>query len=153
MNAIFAVEVRQESDFACRAIRLPLCNASFLFFRENRDRFSSATIRKRFFIDTRSRNWLRAFHAVGQREEFIPAVSNARFALSFPILFPSLFSVPTPLYFLGFPLSFSISSIYGNVNRRNGLIGFISRSRCPQFQFSRACVFSVLVEIRSVYSG
>lgn len=149
MNAIFAVEVRQESDFVCRAIRTSTLQRLFLFFRENRDRFSSATIRKRFFIDARSRNWLRAFHAV--REEFIPAVS--RFALSFPILFPSLFSVPTPLYFLGFPLSFSISSIYGNVNRRNGLIGFISRSRCPQFQFSRACVFSVSVEIRSVYSG
>lgn len=150
MNAIFAVEVRQESDFARFAFHsaTPLSFLSGeprpIFFRHD-----SETFLHRCEIAKLAARLPR----VGQREEFIPAVSNARFALSFPILFPSLFSVPTPLYFLGFPLSFSISSIYGNVNRRNGLIGFISRSRCPQFQFSRACVFSVLVEIRSVYSG
>lgn len=149
MNAIFAVEVRQESDFA----RFAFHSATPLSFLSGEPRPIFFRHDSETFLHARSRNWLRAFHAMGQREEFIPAVSNARFALSFPILFPSLFSVPTPLYFLGFPLSFSISSIYGNVNRRNGLIGFISRSRCPQFQFSRACVFSVSVEIRSVYSG
>lgn len=152
MNAIFAVEVRQESDFACHAIRLPLCNASFFSF----GRTATDFLPPRFgnvSSSMRDREIGCAPSTRGPEGRIYPSGVAFRPFFSHFIPFPLLCSTPTPLYFLGFPLSFSISSIYGNVNRRNGLIGFISRSRCPQFQFSRACVFSVSVEIRSVYSG
>lgn len=150
MNAIFAVEVRQESDFARFAFHsaTPLSFLSGeprpIFFRHDSEMFLH-----RCEIAKLAARLPRH----GPEGRIYPSGVAFRPFFSHFIPFPLLCSTPTPLYFLGFPLSFSISSIYGNVNRRNGLIGFISRSRCPQFQFSRACVFSVLVEIRSVYSG
>lgn len=60
--------------------------------------------------------------------EFIPSLS--------PLILDSIL----------FPRFLSLSLSRQSINRRNGLIDFISRSRCPQFQFSRACVFR-LVEI------
>lgn len=68
-----------------------------------------------------------------------------------PFLF-WIYSVPLPPYprfhpnSSLFPRFLSLSLSRQSINRRNGLIDFISRSRCPQFQFSRACVFR-LVEI------
>lgn len=102
INAIFAVEVRQESDFVCRAIRTSTLQRLFLFFRENRDRFSSATIRKRFFIDARSRNWLRAFHAWARGKNL-----SQRCRVS-PFLFP-FYSLPSSLFQLPFISSVSLS--------------------------------------------
>lgn len=148
MNAIFAVEVRQESDFARFAFHsaTPLSFLSGeprpIFFRHDSETF----LHRCEIAKLAARLPRREGRIYPNGVAFRPFFSHF-------IPFPLLCSTPTPLYFLGFPLSFSISSIYGNVNRRNGLIGFISRSRCPQFQFSRACVFSVSVEIRSVYSG
>lgn len=103
MNAIFAVEVRQESDFARFAFHsaTPLSFLSGeprpIFFRHD-----SETFLHRCEIAKLAARLPR----VGQREEFIPAVS--RFALSFPILFPSLFSVPPQLPFIS-SVSLSLS--------------------------------------------
>lgn len=152
MNAIFAVEVRQESDFARFAFHsaTPLSFLSGeprpIFFRHDSETFLHRCEIAKLAARLPRRGPEGRIYPSGVECAFRPFFSHF-------IPFPLLCSTPTPLYFLGFPLSFSISSIYGNVNRRNGLIGFISRSRCPQFQFSRACVFSVSVEIRSVYSG
>lgn len=147
INAIFTVAVKpkirqnsEQSDFASHAIR-------FLFVEKTATTKDS----KRFLHrpSTRNREIGCAFHAMGRREEFA-TISLMRMGVS-PFLF-WIYSVPLPPYSRFhpnsplFPRFLSLSLSRQSINRRNGLIDFISRSRCPQFQFSRACVFR-LVEI------
>lgn len=99
MNAIFAVEVRQESDFACRAIRLPLCNASFFSFGRTATDFLpprfgnvSSSMRDREIGCAPSTPWARGKN-LSQR---------CRMRVS-PFLFP-FYSLPSSLFHPNSPL-------------------------------------------------